>query len=189
MPSGAYEASIERTGEGYVGSALNESAAIGEEGDGVGWTLEAKKEVVEADVAMGSEAVAHGGEIYGAMVLVDLDGVAAAEGDVRTAFSGEVGEDAVTADGAFGIGRGSVYFAAGTGPEIEREQGAAYEVGLTGEQLEGFGDLDGGGEIDGGAEDACRVAGLDGAGWGLGEDAGEAGSRFWFDWYVASLRL
>ena len=46
---------------------------------------------------------------------------------------------------------------------------------LAGEEFEGFGDLDGGGEIDCGAEDAGGVAGFDGAGWGLGKDAGEAG--------------
>ena len=60
-------------------------------------------------------------------------------------------------------------------PEIEGEEGAAHEVGLVGEELEGFGGLDGGGEVDGGGEDAGGVAGFDGAGGGLGEDAGEAG--------------
>ena len=37
--------------------------------------------------------------------------------------------------------------------------------------------MDGGGEVDGGREDACGVAGFDGAGGGLGEDAGKTGSR------------
>ncbi|MCU1249099.1 MAG: hypothetical protein JWQ49_2128 [Edaphobacter sp.] len=52
--------------------------------------LEAEQEVVEAevlDVGVREEAVAHGGEVYGAVMLVDLDGVAAAEGDVRAAFA------------------------------------------------------------------------------------------------------
>jgi hypothetical protein len=62
-------------------------------------------------------------------------------------------------------------------------------MGLVGEELEGFRDLNGGGEIDGGAKDAGGVTGLDWAGWGLGEDAGKAGSRFRFCGYVASLRL
>ena len=69
----------------------------------MGWAFEAEEEVVEADRAVGSEAVAHGGEVYGAVVLVDLDGVAAAEGDVGAAFAGEVGEDALAADGAGGV--------------------------------------------------------------------------------------
>ena len=121
------------------------------------------------------EAVAHGGEVDGAVVLVDLDGVAAAEGDVGAAFAGEVGEDALAADGAVGVGGAGVDLAALVGPEVEGEEGAADEVGLVGEEFEGFGDLDGGGEVDGGGEDAGGVAGFDGAGGGLGEDAGEAG--------------
>ena len=69
--------------------------------------LEAEEELVEAeivDVGVRGEAVAHGGEVDGAVVLVDLDGVATAESDVRAAFAGEVGEDALAADGAGGVG-------------------------------------------------------------------------------------
>ena len=77
--------------------------------------FEAEEEIVEADflnIAVGDEAGVHGGEVYGAVMLVDLDGVAAAEGDVRAAFSGEVGEDALAADGAGGVGGGGVDLAA-----------------------------------------------------------------------------
>ena len=63
-------------------------------------------------LAVGGEAVAHGGEVDGAVMLVDLDGVAAAEGDVRAAFAGEMGEDALAADGAAGVGRGGADLAA-----------------------------------------------------------------------------
>lgn len=130
---------------------------------------------------MAGEAEAEVGEVDGAVMLVDLDGVAAAEGDVRAAFAGEMGEDALTADGAAGTGGGGgdlgvLEGAVGVGvPEVEGEEGAAEEAGLAGEKFEGFGDLDGGGEVDGGGKDAGGVAGLDGAGGGLGEDAGEAG--------------
>jgi hypothetical protein len=88
--SGAYEAGVEGAGEGDVGGALDETAAVGEEGEGVGWALEAEEEIVEAEfpnVGLGGEAVAHGGEVDGAVMLVDLDGVAAAEGDVGTTFA------------------------------------------------------------------------------------------------------
>ena len=177
--SGADEAGVEGAGEGDVGGALDEGAAVGEEGEGVGAAAEAEEEVVEAevvDVGVGSEAGAHGGEVDGAVVLVDLDGVAAAEGDVGAAFAGEVGEDALAADGAVGVGVGGADFAMRSlCPEVEGEEGAAHEVGLAGEEFEGFGGLDGGGEVDGGGEDAGGVAGFDGAGGGLGEDAGEAG--------------
>src|ERR1700735_5137774 len=60
---------------------------------------------------VGDEAGAHGGKIYWTVVLVDLNGVAAAEGDVRAAFSGEVGEDALAAHGAVGPGGAGVDFA------------------------------------------------------------------------------
>ena len=94
-----------------------------------------------------------------------------------TAFSGEVGEDALAADGAGRVRRRGIYFAAGAGPEIEGEEGSAYEIGLAGKEFEGFGDLDGGGEIDGSIKDAGSVAGFYGTGWGLREDAGKTGSR------------
>jgi hypothetical protein len=117
--SGAYEASVKGTGEGYIGCALNEGAAVGKEGDDVGRTLEPEEEIVKADIAVGCEAVAHLAEVHGAMVLMDLDGVAAAEGDVGAAFASEVGEDALTADRAGWVWPGGADFAAGAGPKIE----------------------------------------------------------------------
>ena len=134
-----------------------------------GRAVEAKEEVVETDGAMGLEAVAHGGEVDWAVVLVDLDGVASAEGDMRAAFAGQVDEDALAADGAVWVGGAGIDFAALVGPEIVAEEGAADEVRLVGEELEGFGGLDGGGQVDGGGEDAGGVAGFDGAGGGLGK--------------------
>ena len=68
-----------------------------------------------------------------------------------------------------GAGRG------GGVPKVEGEQGAAHEVRLAGEELERLSDLDGGGKVDCGGEDACGIAGVDVAGGGFGEDAGEAG--------------
>ena len=106
--SGAYEAGVEGAGEGDVGGALDKTAAVGEEGEGVGWAVEAEEEVVEADGTVGLEPVAHGGEVDWAVVLVDLDGVAAAEGDVGAADAGEVREDALAADGAGGVGGAGV---------------------------------------------------------------------------------
>ena len=182
--SGADEAGVEAAGESDVRGAVDEGAAVGEEGDGVGAAAEAEQEGVRADVGEvgdGGELVLHGGEVDGAMVLVDLDGVAAAEGDVGAEGSGEVGEVAEVADLAAGARGGggdfSVIEAGGCGglPKFEAKKGSAQEVVLAGEDFEGFGDLQGGGKVDGGGEDAGGVAGFDGAGgWG-GEDAGEAG--------------
>ena len=39
----------------------------------MGWAFEAKKEIVEADRAVGLETVSHGGKVDGAVVLVDLN--------------------------------------------------------------------------------------------------------------------
>ena len=119
-------------------------------------------------------------EVEGAVVLVDLDRVAAAEGDVGALVAGEMAEDAAAADiavrargggGDLGAGEGAVAFGA---PKVEGEEGAAHEMGLAGEEFEGLGDLEGGGEVDGGREDAGGVAGLEVAGGRGGEDAGEA---------------
>ena len=185
---GADEAGVEGAGESDVGCALDEAAAVGEEREGVGWALETEEEVVETNGAVRTEAFAHGGEVDGAVVLVNLDGVAAAEGDVGAAFSGEMSEDALAADGAGGFGSAGVDLAALVCPEVVGKEGAAHEVGLVGEELEGFGGLDGGGEVDGGGEDAGGVAGFDWAGGWLGEDAGEAGGGLESDWYVVMLR-
>lgn len=114
------------------------------------------------------------------MVLVDLDGVAAAEGDVRTLLAGEEAENSLAAlatDFAVGARGGGGDLGSGVLPEVEGEERAAHEVGLVGEELEGFGDLDGGRQVDGGGENARGVAGFDVAGGSGGEDAGEAGSR------------
>ena len=84
------------------------------------------------DVGVGEEAVAHVGEVDGTVVLVDLDGVAAAEGDVRAAFAGKVGEDALAADLAGGVRSAGVDLAPLVGPEVVGEEGATEEVGLVG---------------------------------------------------------
>ena len=126
---------------------MNDGAPVGEECECVGWTVEAKEEIVKTDLAVGGETVAHGGEVDGALMLVNLDRVSAAEGDVWAAFAGEMREDALGADCAGGVGLRGVDFATLVGPEIEGEERSADEVGLAGKELEGFGDLDGGDEI------------------------------------------
>lgn len=127
----------------------------------MGRSLEAEEEIVGADVAVGCEAGVHGFEVDGAVMLVDLDGVAAAEGDLRAVFAGEVDEDALAADGTVGARGGGVDLGTGVEPEVVGEEGAAHEVRLASEEFEGFGDLDGGGEVDGGGEYAGGVAGFD----------------------------
>jgi hypothetical protein len=91
LPSGADEARVEGTCEADVGGSLHDGAAVSEEGKGVRAAAEAEEKVVGAEgvnFGMGLEAGFEGCEVDGAMVLVNLDGVAPAEGYVRTAFSG-----------------------------------------------------------------------------------------------------
>jgi hypothetical protein len=125
---GADETGVEAACVCGVSGSLNDSASVGEDGDGVLAAAKTKEEIVAAEVVevgVQGEAVTEGGEVYGAVVFVDLHGVAAAEGDMRTAFAGEVGEDALAADGAVRIGEGSADLglidAAGAGrrPKIE----------------------------------------------------------------------
>ena len=74
----------------------------------MGAAAEAKQEVVGSGgrgCRRGLEAGLEGGEVDGAVMLVNLDGVAAAEGDVGAACAGEVGEDALAADLAIGARR------------------------------------------------------------------------------------
>ena len=130
---------------------------------------------------MRGETGLKGSQVEGSVVLVNLDRVAAAKGDVGTEAAGEVEKAAEITDLAAGArcgggDLGMIQASGGCGlPELKGDEGAAKEVMLAGEDLEGFGDLQGGGEIDGGGEDAGGIAGLDGAGWRMGEDTGEAG--------------
>ena len=48
--SGADEAGVEGAGEGDIGGALDKTAAVGKEGEGVEATFEAEEEVVEAEL-------------------------------------------------------------------------------------------------------------------------------------------
>ena len=100
--SGAEEAGVEGAGEAGVGGALDEGSAVGEDGEGVGRVGEAEEVAVGADDSEGLEAGLERGEVEGVEVLMDLDGVAAAEGDVGALVSGEVAEDSLAADFAVG---------------------------------------------------------------------------------------
>jgi len=138
--------------------------------------VEAQEQIVEADISVGLETVAHGGEVDRAMMFMDLNGVAAAESDVRASLTSEMGEDAPSTDSAVRVRGGCVDFAALIGPKVMAEERSAHEMRLLGEEFKSFSSLDGGSEVDGGGEDAGGIAGFDRAcGW-FGEDAGEAGS-------------
>ena len=105
---------------------------------------EAEEQRVGAEVRRGSGWRARrgrgvGGKVDGAVVLVDLDGVAAAEGDVGAGAPARWVKLRMIADGALGIGGGGGDLGALIAPEIEGEQGAADEMRLAGEELESLG--------------------------------------------------
>ena len=84
---------------------------------------ELEQQAVLADLAVGAQAVGGGGQVDGAVMLVDLDGVATAESDVRTAFAAKMGEVAQAADLAARARGGGGNFGALVLPEVPGEQG------------------------------------------------------------------
>ena len=134
----------------------------------------AEQELIAPDLAVGAKASFKGGEVDGAVVLMDLDGVVAAEGDVGATFSAEVAEVAGGADFAGRVWCGGGDVRPLICPKVAGEQGAAHFCLRTNEIFEGLSDGDGGSEVDRGVQDSGSVAGFDGAGGRLGEDAGEA---------------
>jgi len=89
-------------------------------------TGEAQEELVAADFAERLEAGLEGEKIDGAVVFVDLDGVASAESDVWSAFSSEVAEVASGADLAAWVRGGGGDLRPLIVPEVAGEQGAAH---------------------------------------------------------------
>ncbi len=87
---GADEACVERACHRYIGRALDDRSTIGEECKGVWLTLKSKQKIVEANLSVGSETVAHRSEVDWAMMLVNLNGVSSAERDMRTAVRREM---------------------------------------------------------------------------------------------------
>src|SRR5256885_9402418 len=90
---------VQAAGDTLVGGAFDDGPAVGEEGDFVGGAPEFQDEIVVLYLAVGSEPGGHFCEIYGAVALVDLDGVAATERDLGAAFSGEIDKLAGPAGG------------------------------------------------------------------------------------------
>lgn len=111
-------------------------------------------------------------------MFVDLDRVPSAEGDLRAACALEMRETVVGADLAVGPRGAGADLGVVAGPEIQRKERAPQGRGVSGEELEGFGDGERGGEVDGGVENAGGVAGFHDARRRCREDAGQAGGPF-----------
>jgi hypothetical protein len=96
----ADESRVQAAGKRDVSCSLNDGAAVWEEGESVLSAPEAEQQVVAQDVTVRTETVLHFGEIDGAGALMDLDGVAATERDVRAALAAQMGKISLGADRA-----------------------------------------------------------------------------------------
>src|SRR5260221_13858612 len=137
--SGADVAGVEGTRDGGIFCAFEDGAAVGEDGHFVGRDAEAKKELVVADVEDGGrEAAFQHGEVEGAAALMNLDGIAAAHGDVGLGFAVEVGEFAAGAGAAVWVALDADGLEM-AGPDVAGNEAAMERVRAAGQELHGFG--------------------------------------------------
>src|SRR5271167_1004119 len=87
---------------------------------------EFQDEVVVAHYPVGLQAAVHLGEVDGALALMDLHGIPAAQRDVRTPFADEMNEVPLPAGAAAGAGLRGGDFGVLVRPDIERQQSPPY---------------------------------------------------------------
>lgn len=167
-------AGVEGSGLGGIRGALDDGAAVGEEGQLVRLTGEFQDIFVVADSSVRLQAGGHAGEVYCLMAFVDLDGIAAAERYVSSGCVIEIGEVSFVAYAASGARVVGGDFGAVVGPEILGKQGAAHCLIGADKEFQGLRRGDRGNQVDHWAENTGGVAGLDYAAWCVGEDAGQA---------------
>src|SRR5579864_8595835 len=88
---------IQTPRHGRVRRALDDGASVGKERHLIRVAPEFQHEVVMADSTVRLKAQVHLGEVDGALPLMDLHGIPAAQGDVWAALAGEVNEVAFAA--------------------------------------------------------------------------------------------
>src|SRR6266496_1394530 len=108
-----------------IGCALDDGAAVREERHLVRVAPEFQDEVIVPDHAVGLKAAVHLGEVDGALPLMDLHGISAAEGNVRASFAGEMNEISFAAGAAAAarLCRGNLCVL--VGPDIEGKKRSA----------------------------------------------------------------
>ena len=99
-PLRANKTGVERAGQCDVRGALDQCPTVGEKGDGMLTSLKTQQHLVVANRAVRRQSALHRSEIDGAMMLVNLYGVASAEGDMWTALAPQVDKIVARADGA-----------------------------------------------------------------------------------------
>ena len=131
-----------------------------------------QKEIVAANARDGFfDAPAQFAKVEAAAALVDLHGIAAAQGHVRLRFAFEISEIAASARAALRI-PGDADGLEAARPNIARDEAAVQGFGFSGKKLGCFGSFDGGNNTGRAVQDARGVAGF------LKSKAGELAIRF-----------
>src|SRR5271169_150596 len=91
---------VQTSGNSCVRGAFDDGAAVGEQCHFIRLVPELQHELGVLDLPVRSEATGDFREVDGALALVDLHRVAAAQGNMRAAFSGEVDEVVLLAGAA-----------------------------------------------------------------------------------------
>jgi len=105
----------------------------------------------------GCQAAAEFRKIEVPIALVNLDGVAAAHGDVGLRFSLKINEFAAHASAACGIARGTNGLEAAR-PDVEGNQAAVKSLGPSRKDFDRFGGLNRSDDARGGVQDTGRIA-------------------------------
>src|SRR5450755_3227278 len=140
---------IQASGDGGVGGAFDDGAAVGEERHLVWVVPELEHELIVLHLSVRSEAARDFFEVDGTLAFVDLNGVASAHGNVGAADTSEVNEVALLAGTAAGARVGCGNLRKLVNPDIVGEQGAAEPVAGADDQLDCLGGCDGRDEVYG----------------------------------------
>jgi hypothetical protein len=121
---------------------------------------EAQKKIIMADIGgNGREAPAESGEVEPSAALMDLDGIAAAHGDVWLRLPFEMAKFASTANAAGGIALNPNGLIAAR-PDIKGDELCIFIHTGSDEELRSFGGFDGGDYTGSGVEHADCIAGV-----------------------------
>ena len=140
--SGADIPRVERTRHDGVFGALEDGAAVGEDGHFVRGDAETKKKIILANVFdNGCQPQSESAEIHGPAVFVNLHGIPAAKGDVGLGISSEKREITLRAGAAVRIASHADRLHV-PAPHVAREQPAMKSLWVAREELQGFGDFE-----------------------------------------------
>src|SRR5260370_4958009 len=175
--SGADVPGVEGARHGGILGALEDGAAVSENGHFIRRNPEAKQKIVQTHVVdERPQSNSENGEVESAGAFVNLHGITTAHGDAGLGFSFKIGEIAPGASAALGIARHTNGLHA-TGPDVAREQAPMKSLGAAGEEFQACGAFQRGNQIDDRPGHTDVVAGfLEALSSGTGfEKASEAG--------------